>query len=166
MEIFIIRHALAENTDEKKEDKDRELVEKGFKDTKAIAKVLNKLKVGPDLLVSSPLTRAIQTAEIIANKLNYKKKINVAKELLPESKPEDILNLIKSKIGSKVKTLVIVGHMPLLGEFISFLLNIKNFCFDIEKSGVYIIELNFNDNKSIESILKGYITPSMARRLK
>ncbi|MGC8770052.1 MAG: phosphohistidine phosphatase SixA [Brevinematia bacterium] len=166
MEIYIVRHALAENADEKKDDKDRSLIDKGFKETKAIGKILKKLDVKPDLLVSSPLTRAIQTADIIASKLNYKKKINVAKELLPESKPEDILNLITSKIGSKVKSLIIVGHMPLLGEFISFLLGIKNFVFEIEKSGVYIIEMNFNEKKQIEAIFKGYITPSMARRLK
>ncbi|MCX7821559.1 MAG: phosphohistidine phosphatase SixA [Brevinematales bacterium] len=166
MEIFVIRHALAENASEKKNDKERELVEKGFKETKAIAKVLKKIGVKPDLLVSSPLTRAIQTADIIAGKLGYKKKINVAKELLPESKPEDILNLIKSKIGSKVESLVLVGHMPMLGDFISFLLGVKNFSFEIEKSGVYIIELKFNDKKEFETEFKGYITPSIARRLK
>ncbi|MCX8058923.1 MAG: phosphohistidine phosphatase SixA [Spirochaetes bacterium] len=165
MEIYLIRHAIAENAAEGKKDEERNIIDKGFKETKKISKILKNLKAKPDFIISSPLTRAVQTADIIAKKFKYKKKIILAKELLPESKPSDIMELVKSKIDSKTKRIFIIGHMPLLGNFISFLLGVKNYTFDIEKSGVYIIDLNIDENNQVEGKLKGYLIPSIARRL-
>ena len=73
MQLYIVRHGMAIDREEPKcpPDPERYLTEEGMEKTKGVAKGLAALGATPGLLVSSPYTRAVQTAEIFADALDY-----------------------------------------------------------------------------------------------
>src|SRR5205807_10515816 len=69
MYLYFLRHGEADWPDWKKSDDERPLTEFGKKEMRDVAKFLDRLKVRPDLVVTSPLPRASQTAKIAADHL-------------------------------------------------------------------------------------------------
>ena len=72
MELYLLRHGEADWPDWNKSDDERPLTKRGKKEMQEVAKFLGRLKVRPDLIVTSPLPRASQTAEIAADYLKAK----------------------------------------------------------------------------------------------
>ncbi len=108
--IFFIRHGKA--THERMPDEERFLTEKGIKRTHKRAKQLKEQGIHPDLIISSPAKRALQTAEILANELNYPiEEIQIKKNFYFE--PEElVVNEIYALPNDK-NTVFFVGHNPL-----------------------------------------------------
>ena len=122
MKIYLVRHGIAYEPGEAsyEDDTQRPLTDKGWDKMNKVARVLKRLNVKPDVILSSPYLRAHQTAEIFAKELKYKKnKIEFSERLLPTSQPEPIIAEIIAKY--LVEELVIVGHEPCLGLLISVL---------------------------------------------
>ena len=69
MELYFLRHGEADWPDWKKSDDERPLTKRGKKEMHEVAAFLVRLKVQPDLILTSPLPRAAQTAEIAAEHL-------------------------------------------------------------------------------------------------
>ena len=72
--LFLIRHAKSNWADAALPDKDRPLNDRGQRDAPKMGERLAKRAVKPDLILSSPATRALKTAEIIAKTLDYRRK--------------------------------------------------------------------------------------------
>src|SRR5436189_490239 len=72
--LFLIRHAKSSWDDTALPDKDRPLNDRGKRDALKMGKRLAKRDVKPDLILSSPARRALRTAEVVAKKLDYKRK--------------------------------------------------------------------------------------------
>src|SRR5213082_371050 len=72
MELYFLRHGEADWPDWKKSDDERPLTKRGKKEMHEVAAFLKRLKVRPDLIITSPLPRAAQTAEIAAQHLKIK----------------------------------------------------------------------------------------------
>ena len=72
MQLYFLRHGEADWPDWTKPDDERPLTDFGKKEVRQVAKLLERLKVRPDLIVSSPLPRASQTANIAAEYLRTK----------------------------------------------------------------------------------------------
>jgi phosphohistidine phosphatase len=72
MELYFLRHGEADWPDWKKSDDERPLTKRGKKEMHEVAAFLVRLKVRPDLILTSPLPRAAQTAEIAAEHLYVK----------------------------------------------------------------------------------------------
>jgi phosphohistidine phosphatase len=86
MDLYIVRHGIAIDREDPKcpPDPERYLTEEGIDKTKQVAKAIAALGITPDLLISSPYVRAMQTAEIFANALDFsKQKIRRSDLLLP-----------------------------------------------------------------------------------
>jgi phosphohistidine phosphatase len=75
--LFLIRHAKSSWDDTTLPDKDRPLNDRGRRDAPKMGERLAKRDVKPDLILSSPAVRALRTAEIIAKKLDSRRKIVV-----------------------------------------------------------------------------------------
>src|SRR5438046_10200958 len=69
MDLYFLRHGEADWPDWQKSDDERPLTDFGKKEVRDVPKFLARLKVRPDLIVTSPLPRAAQTAEIAADDL-------------------------------------------------------------------------------------------------
>ncbi|MFM6183502.1 MAG: phosphohistidine phosphatase SixA, partial [Dolichospermum sp.] len=65
MELYLIRHGIAEEHQPKLKDEERQLTLEGREKTEKIAQRLVKLGFNFDLILTSPLVRAYQTAEIL-----------------------------------------------------------------------------------------------------
>lgn len=142
MDLYIIRHGIAVDREDPKcpPDPDRYLTEDGIEKTKEVAKGLAALGVSPDLLLSSPYLRAIQTAEIFADALSYpRRKIRRNELLLPGGEPTLFFReLAKDKHSS---TVLLFGHAPQLDDLIATALGSKHHLTALKKAGVAYLEL-------------------------
>ena len=121
MELLIVRHAIAvEHGDPAyKRDDDRPLTPEGMHKFRLAARGLKEFAGKPDRIVSSPLIRARQTAEILRDALAPDLKIDFCDDLVPSGDFGGVLACLK---GLKAERVAIVGHEPHLSGFTSYLL--------------------------------------------
>jgi phosphohistidine phosphatase len=132
MEIYVLRHGEAEETQTGRSDRDRKLTAKGKEDLRAVLRVARKAEVAPDLILTSPLRRAQETAAIAAEVLDCKRIVET-RNLLPGAAPD----LLWKEIGTehKVDKILVAGHQPHLGSLISLLLE-AHLMVDVKKSSM------------------------------
>lgn len=120
MELFVIRHAIAEPLGKENQfsDEKRSLTVEGRIRMREIVKGLVNLGVEFDLILTSPLARAVETAEIVAAAAGLSKKdITQTENLAPGAAAENLFAEIKGLAGAEAVALV--GHQPDLGILIS-----------------------------------------------
>jgi phosphohistidine phosphatase len=133
MELYVIRHAIAQQLGRKNDfmDEKRALTSKGRERMREAARGLRRLGVEFDLILTSPLVRAVETAEIIAVALGLSKKdIEQTGSLAPDASINDLFAEIKRNTGTE--SIALVGHQPDLGGIISKI---------VQSSGSLAIEL-------------------------
>jgi len=113
--LFLIRHAKSSWGDTALPDKDRPLNDRGRRDAPKIGERLAKRDVKPDLILSSPAMRALKTAEIIAKKLDYRRRDIVVDDRLYAVEADNLLDVIH-KLGDKLERVMLFGHNPELTE--------------------------------------------------
>jgi phosphohistidine phosphatase len=113
--LFLIRHAKSSWDVPTLPDKDRPLSDRGRRDAPKMGKRLANRDVKPDLIMSSPARRALKTAQIIAKKLDYKRKNIVVNDRLYAGTAHVVLDVIR-KLGDKFKRVMLFGHDPELTE--------------------------------------------------
>lgn len=133
--LYLIRHAKAdERGPHYPDDSKRPLIDKGFKQAQTLARVFKKLEIQFDSIVSSPYTRAMQTAQPLEACLKTGK-IQYLDTLTGSNYPA-LLEEIKTK-NSKV--VAAVGHEPYLSEFATFLLAKSNVSIAFKKSAFMVL---------------------------
>jgi phosphohistidine phosphatase len=135
MELYLIRHAIAEKEAPSGEDSLRALSEKGAKKMRQIAKGLRMLGSQFDVILSSPYVRARETAEILADVFKMNKKLEFTDSLAPMADP----NLLLAEIDKRhrVNSIALVGHEPYLSRLISILVaNGAEMSIALKKGGV------------------------------
>lgn len=119
MKIYILRHGeAAEHGDPRYKENERPLTAKGIQRTKQLAEYLEDLEIGFDRILSSPLIRARQTAEIVAGKL--RKPVELTDALTPSGSMKDLVDQIAG-LRPVPESVALVGHEPYLSGFISLL---------------------------------------------
>ena len=134
MELYFLRHGEADWPNWKKDDDERPLTKRGKKEMREVAAFLRQVKARPDLIVTSPLPRASQTAEITAERL--KVKCRQDKLLSPGFRRDDLERLLKKY---PEESLMIVGHEPDFTETIS---QLTGGSLKLSKAGIALVELN------------------------
>lgn len=135
MNLYVIRHAIAEEEHPSGEDSQRALTEKGRKKMRQIAKGLRILGSEFDVILTSPYIRAQETAQILADVFKMKKQVVVSENLTPISTPDALISEINEKYS--VDSIAIVGHEPYLTTFISQLVaNGAPLDIDLKKGGI------------------------------
>lgn len=120
MELFLVRHAEAVELTEAQQDSVRWLTAKGRKAMKRGAGRLRKKRVRPDLIVTSPLTRAVQTAELLLPEMGKQAELVADSSLATDGTVAGMLECIQQH--PSVKRLMLVGHEPLLSQLAATLL--------------------------------------------
>jgi phosphohistidine phosphatase len=137
MKIYLMRHGIAREPDgpSVKADSQRTLTPKGRDKIGKIAHALKMLGIQPDLILSSPYTRAKETAILLAREFDCKKNLRFSDLLVPDGNTEEIINAIVENY--EMEELVIVGHEPCLSLLVSTLavFNLDLFI-HIKKGGV------------------------------
>lgn len=108
MRIFLVRHAAAVDEGPRITDEARWLTVEGRRVARAVGQTLKQQRVEPALIVSSPLVRALQTAELIADALDYLGAVETLHALAP-GVPARVAANDLALIGQDV---LLVGHAP------------------------------------------------------
>jgi phosphohistidine phosphatase len=115
MEIWLLRHAMAEENSESGRDADRALTAEGEKRARAVARGLATLEPAIELVLSSPYRRARQTAEPAARELGLLRRLRDSRALEPGRDPQEILEELRAERAAGV---LLVGHEPHLGALL------------------------------------------------
>jgi phosphohistidine phosphatase len=116
VEIYLIRHGIAQEREIGLADEVRSLTLKGQDKTRQVAGRLYDLGVRFDVILTSPLVRSQQTAKILQD---YKLSQNLAESvhLAPNGKLYDWLNWLKEQQYPQQTQLALIGHQPNLGQW-------------------------------------------------
>ena len=150
MKTFLLRHGEADWPNWNKPDDDRPLNEKGRKEMKKVAEFLALLDQQPTLILTSPLPRASQTAEIAADRLGVK--LKEEKKIRPGFDAAKMLSLVEAHPD---ETLMFVGHNP---DFAEIVQEITGGEVKFAKAGVALLKI---EGKTGE--LLWLIPPSVAK---
>ena len=119
MEIYLIRHGIAEERGQYDRDEERPLTAKGKTKTRAVAHKLKELGLGFDTLFTSPLVRATQTADMF-KEAHLTDNIKITDNLCPNGSPRDWWTQdVRSLEG--LTRVAAVGHQPDLGHWAEIL---------------------------------------------
>ena len=155
MNIFLIRHGKAEPAFQTKNDIDRELTEEGMNIIKRSVGFWKNGITSFDFIITSPFKRAVQTAEIISELMNYKNDLVKDSALSPGSSTRSVIQLAEMLEGENI---AFVGHQPDMSYHISSLA--CNSQLNLKFSPASIAKLSFNGNpKPGKGILEFLIPP-------
>jgi len=147
-EIYLIRHAKAENFSEGLSDFERSVKKKGFKDIQTIGSYLALQGISPDAILSSCAMRAQESAVALAERLSFEG-VKYFLEELYYAPCEDVFNIIMAQEKSCEK-LFIIGHNPQLNELTNLLS--KEFISKIPTMGVVALSFDIDDWSEIATI--------------
>lgn len=165
MRLLLIRHAIAEEREDfartGKDDRLRPLSDEGRKKMKQNARGLRTVVPGIDLLATSPLTRAAQTAAIVDSVYGDLEEVEID-ELAPEATPDDFLRWLRQQ---KAGTVAAVGHEPSLSLILSWLLTgDERRLHSFRKGGATLLDFADEPAPGTATLLWA-LTPSQLRRL-
>lgn len=125
IELYLIRHGVAEERGEEwPDDTKRPLSEDGIVRLRKAARALTRLDVTLDVIVTSPLVRTRQTAEIIASGLDPHPHIVTAESLAPGGSAAAVLADLEKQ--AKRMHVALVGHEPGIGELAARLVGARH----------------------------------------
>lgn len=140
MELCIIRHGLAgTNLEDEAQDYQRPLTKKGKEKLKGIAKGLKDMKIYFNAILTSPLLRALESAEIIHAYCGATEEVMICDLLQPGSSYSKLSKLLNEL--HEYEKIAIIGHEPFLSGFACYCLsNSKNPFINLKKGGALMLE--------------------------
>ena len=149
MDLFVLRHGKAGQSSDGSDDRKRALTADGKDEMRKVGKWMRSKKFGFTVIATSPLTRAYETADIIARSLDQKDRLAVWEELAPGGDLETIC--YHAAQHGEDAAVLLTGHEPLLSMLISRIIagndtvsiilakgglgKIRNYSFDNRPSG-------------------------------
>ncbi len=159
MELYLLRHGIAEDHSSTGRDQDRALTEEGRQKLHRVLKRAASAGVSPSLIISSPYTRALETAEIAASELRYKGEVLRAGTLTPDSSPPSVLSEIR---GHRDETAILLaGHEPLFSATVAFLLGSTNAMVEFKKAALVRIDIH-GFSAQPQGVLQWMLTPKLS----
>jgi len=159
--LYLVRHGIAE-VNSTAGDPDRQLTDEGVRKFQQAALGLKRLGVEPDVVLSSPLRRAEETARLLVKTLAPKVAVELFQPLAPGHPPEDVLQALRPY--RRAQQVVMVGHQPDLGELASQLLTGSTTLalLPFRKGGVAAIALSAIPPRETGT-LQWFVTPKQLR---
>lgn len=146
MNLYLLRHGIASDPGEDGlpadlPDAERPLSERGRERMKSVIAALKKLELNFDLVASSPLLRARQTAEMVNVALKRSRKVKLMPPLAPEGSPKTLLEELLH-VAPRAQDVLMVGHEPYLSRLISLLISgSTSAAIDLRKGGLAKLKL-------------------------
>lgn len=165
MELLLVRHGIAFERDPVQwpDDRERPLTARGERRFREAARGLRNLVPGPDLVLSSPLTRAWQTAVILREELGWPDPVRF-EPLEPGGAPHEIVTALSSHTSAG--RITIVGHEPNLSHLATFLLTNadQEIGLTMKKGGVVCLRFA-GSIAGGDAELRWWVTPKILRSL-
>lgn len=161
MILYFLRHASAgQRISSPKRDEKRALDETGVELCGYVGRALTALDAQVDLVLSSPLKRAAQTASLVGNEMGYEGKLQLEDGLRPNASFSDFRAML-DKYAAR-DAILLVGHNPNLSEFLGRSIS-ETGCeaaVELKKGAVAKVETGRNS-----AVLHWCLTPKLLRTL-
>lgn len=164
MKLYILRHAIAEERRPNLSDSKRKLTKHGRSELKRALRGLQKLKVRPNVIVSSPHRRAWDTAVDVALALLGKPEVVESGALKPGGPPGSVWTALKHY--SDADSVMVVGHEPSLSEFAAYVLTSPHLAINLKKSGLIRIDVDDLGGDRSSAQLRWVLTPQQLGSIK
>jgi phosphohistidine phosphatase len=163
LELYLVRHGIAaERGDDYPDDSKRPLTSGGIKRLQQEAKALNALEVAFDHIITSPLLRTKQTAEVLAGCLTLKPAVTMSDSLAPAGTPAAVFQELAKHM--RKPRIALVGHEPNMGELAARLIGAR-VPLEFKKGGICRIDFEVFPPKGIGH-LRWFLPPRILRALK
>jgi len=162
MELFILRHGEAgQRLSSNPGDRQRSLTATGKEEVTGVAKALRRIGTKFDIIASSPLKRAYETAAIVANVFKMSNKLQTWSELAPEGVRTEVYQKI-CRLRQEY-SILLVGHEPQLSEIINDIIHAsrsKSGKIVLKKAGLVRIRV-ITCNPVLNGELRWLLTPKL-----
>jgi phosphohistidine phosphatase len=159
LELYLLRHGIAEDRAPSGRDADRALTDAGKHKLEKVLKRAHKAGVHPTLIVSSPYKRAMETAEIAARELEYNSEIVRSDRLTPNSSPPDLWSEIRAHRDEP--SILLAGHEPLFSATVAYLLGSTRAMVEFRKGA--LVRIDFSTiGAEPRGVLQWMLTPKLS----
>jgi phosphohistidine phosphatase len=161
MILYFLRHASAgEPVANPKKDEKRGLDKEGMEQCGYIGRALAALEAQVDVIISSPLKRATQTASLVGNEMGYEGKLQIGPELRPGAGLADFRKLLEKY--ARQEAIMVVGHNPNLSQFLGAVISDSGCEASVELKKGAVAKV---DVRRSSGTLQWCLTPKVARAL-
>jgi phosphohistidine phosphatase len=162
LELYLIRHGVAaERSDEYPDDSKRPLTSGGISRLRKEAKALDEMEIGFDHIITSPLVRARQTADVFAELLKSKPSLSQSDALAPAGTPAGVMQELAKYL--RKGRIALVGHEPNMGELAARLIGART-PLEFKKGAICRIDFDVPPPKGTGQ-LRWFVTPRMLREI-
>lgn len=159
MELYLLRHGIAEDGHATQPDALRALVPEGERRLRQVLKRAAAAKVAPSLILSSPYLRARQTAELAKEVLAGERDILLSDTLTPMGRPDEVWQELRTHRAEAA--ILLASHEPLCGQITSFLLRCPALRIDFKKG--MLVRIDFDSlGPQPHGTLRWILTASIA----
>lgn len=158
MELYLLRHGIAEDFAPSGRDADRALTAEGKRKLREVLKVAAAAHLRPTLVLSSSYKRAKETASLAGKVLDYNGEIVECSTLVPHAHPNELWEEVR--VHRKEAKLLLVSHEPLLGQAAALLLNTPGLLVDVKKGSLLRIDVD-SFGAQPHGLLKYFLTPRL-----
>jgi phosphohistidine phosphatase len=159
MQIYLLRHAIAEEPKPGVPDADRALTSEGARKLRDILKRAKGGGLDPSTILASPFRRALETANLAAKALDFPQPVITTKTLIPSSSPQETWDEIRLYKGEPA--LLLVGHEPAMGLLSGYLLATPELKIDFKKGAMVRIDVPSLGPRP-RGVLKWMLAPKLA----
>lgn len=158
MQIYLLRHGIAEDAAPGRPDSERPLTSEGREKLRRVLKRARSADCAPSVILSSPYKRALQTAAVAAEVLAYEHEVVKVPSLVPEGSPEDVWQEIRRRPNERA--ILLSSHEPLMSTMVTFLLDSPALLVDMKKAALVRIECERLGPRP-KGVLKWMLTPGV-----
>jgi phosphohistidine phosphatase len=159
MEIYLLRHGIAEDRSPTGADADRRLTEEGRQKLRRVLDRARAAKVQPTLILTSPLVRAVQTAELAAEVLDVSGSLVKTAALVPEASPQEVWREIRGHRNQE--SILLAGHEPLFSAATAYLLGAPSLQIEFKKGALVRIDMERLAGEP-QGVLQWLLPPKLA----
>ena len=156
MKLYFLRHGIAVDREEwKGNDFDRPLTDEGRERMAREAKTIAKLDLGLDVIITSPLLRAKETAKIVAERLKMEDELIEDERLGPDFDATRLSAILQER--AIADAIMLVGHDPSMTEMVGQLAGGARI--DLKKGGLACVDVR--EPASLNGQLVCLVTPKI-----
>ena len=160
MQVYLLRHGIAENGKPGSADSSRALVPEGKKKLKEVLSVAKSAGTKPTLVLTSPFRRAMETAEIAVAILGLRTEDLVQTQaLIPTGDVGGAWDEIR--VYQEEASLLLVGHEPLFSRLFAYLLGEPDLLVEFKKGALARIDIDAFGPQP-KGVLRWFIPPKLA----
>jgi len=140
MQIYLLRHGIAEDGKPGRPDSERALTDEGRAKLRRVLRRARSADVSPSLILSSTYRRAIETAEEAADVLRYKGDVVRSGAFAPEASAAQAWEEIR--LHQAEPAVLVASHEPLMSSAVAYLLGYPGVSVDMKKAGLVRIDVD------------------------